>query len=315
MKKKLLVGASIAVIGAVIGQLIPLAANAWIKTKVKPVLVREAPNWNPSTLPLAVQKQITYVPVNYTLRHNSGLAADHVTVFVKSDLPISPADVTFTSDSEVHQLTASDPHTLRIDIPEIRPSCLVSCQIIATNTAHLEFAEVGAYADFVDAKDLPNQAKKSATKEILIVSGVAAFWLAGLVFAIYVFVRVGRYWKETDAQAQLYNRRLLIGFIIGLIIYNLVLGSLGPIGMWIPLPRFSIEEVTSAFILFLIVTRYQLVEAWLISHTKKDSAAAPAPAAAAAVPTPSFKPVASVKTNGEKTGHTQTESPVEALVE
>jgi len=47
----------------------------------------------------------------------------------------------------------------------------------------------------------------------------------------------------------------------------MVVNSLGPFGGFLPIPRIFFSDFTSAFILYLLVTRYKLVEAWLVSKT------------------------------------------------
>ena len=67
-------------------------------------------------------------------------------------------------------------------------------------------------------------------------------------------------------------KKQLIVLIIAIYIYGLLLGSLGPLGVWIPAPRISFDELISAFIFYLLVTRYKLIENWILSKTGRGSA-------------------------------------------
>jgi hypothetical protein len=63
--------------------------------------------------------------------------------------------------------------------------------------------------------------------------------------------------------------------IVVLFIYDVVVNSLGPLGGFLPIPRISFNDFTGAFILYLLVTRYKLVEAWLVSKTAKSEPTKP----------------------------------------
>ena len=67
-------------------------------------------------------------------------------------------------------------------------------------------------------------------------------------------------------------RRRLIVVIVVLIIYNVVLGSFGPLGGMVPAPRIPFRDLTAAFLLYLLITRYKLIEGWLTARKESNPA-------------------------------------------
>lgn len=100
-------------------------------------------------------------------------------------------------------------------------------------------------------------------------------WLPVLSVLIYVFWKTGKSWQEIETgNNQLEFRKQLIIFIVALYIYSdLIVASFGPVGMWLPLPRINFLELIYAFIFYLLVTRYKLIESWvsaMIERQRKD---------------------------------------------
>jgi len=239
----------------------------WILTKAQPVLKKDIIQTDLSGLSPEVRKQITLLPINYFLQNNSHAPAQHVTITIKSDNLISASDLKFSQDSEDHQLIYADPHEFKVNIPTIRPGGTVGFQIIAPPNINITFSELSDNALFETQKGALLHAEKEQTSRMVlaIIAVVVLVWLPVLSVLIYVFVKVGRAWKETDTATEHPDfRKQLIVLIVGLYIYDdLIIGSLGMLGPWLPLPRIRFGELISAFVLYLIVTRYKLIENWL----------------------------------------------------
>jgi hypothetical protein len=244
----------------------------WILTKAQPVLKKDVIQIDLSGLSPEIKKQITLAPINYSLQNNSHALARNVTITIRSDNLISAADLKFSQDSEDHQFTYADPHEFKVNIPSIRPGGFVGFQILAPPNIHITFSELSDNALFeTQTGVLKNAEQEKNLLEIwVIVSAIVLIWLPVLSFLIYVFIKVGKTWKESEtATEQKDFRKQLIILIVGLYIYDdLVIGSLGMLGPWLPLPRIRFDELISAFVLYLIVTRYRLVENWLIAKTE-----------------------------------------------
>jgi hypothetical protein len=66
-------------------------------------------------------------------------------------------------------------------------------------------------------------------------------------------------------------KKQLIYLLIGLYIYdNLVLGGFGVLQGWIPLPRIQFNELISMFLLYLLITRYKLIESLITTWIEKN---------------------------------------------
>jgi hypothetical protein len=68
---------------------------------------------------------------------------------------------------------------------------------------------------------------------------------------------------EIDQDQPHINRKLIV-LIIALFIYDdLIVSSLGMFQAFMPVPRIRFEELTAAFVFYLLVTRYKLIDNWL----------------------------------------------------
>jgi hypothetical protein len=243
-----------------------------LQKQVKPVLSRNILRTDLSGLPPDILKQLPLIPLNYTLKHSVGLSALNVTVLIRSDVPLSSGNIKFSPDSEAAQVTLADPDTIRINAPTIRPGGLLNFQLIAPATSRITFSELSENANIIGEKELQDQAQKSIsrTQMAIVVLGVAV-WLALVIMVGYLLWQIGKWWEKLEngnAMPELKHR--LIVAIIVLFIYDTVVTSLGPLGGFLPIPRIFFSDFASAFLLYLLVTRYKLVEAWLVSKTGKS---------------------------------------------
>lgn len=243
-----------------------------LQQKQQPVLVKDVLRTDLSGLPPEILRQLPLIPLNYTLKHSVGLAAENVTILIRGDTPLSIANIKFSPDSETCQSTMTDASTIRVNVPTIRPGGLLNFQLIASASTKITFSELSSNARVINAKDLENQTKKSTTRIQMCIIGLGvAVWL-GLVIALgFVLWQIGKWWEkvETGSPMPELKHRLITAMII-LFIYSMVVNSLGPFGGFLPIPRIYFSDFTSAFILYLLVTRYKLVEAWLVSKTGKS---------------------------------------------
>ena len=230
-----------------------------------------------SGLPSDILRQLPLIPLNYTIKHSVGLAAENVTILIRGDSPLNIANVKFSPDSESCQSTMTDPSTIKINVPTIRPGGLLSFQLIAPASSKITFSELASNAKIVNSKDLEDQTKKSTTRIQMCIIGLGVVVWLGLVIVVgAVLWQIGKWWEKVDGgNAPPEFKHRLITAIIILFIYSMVVNSLGPFGGFLPIPRIFFSDFTSAFILYLLVTRYKLVEAWLVSKTAKSEPTKP----------------------------------------
>src|SRR5208282_528479 len=129
-----------------------LSAQQFLLSKAKPNLKREIIRTDLSGLSSDVKKQIALVPINYPLQNISRSAAQNVSVFVKSDSPLTIADLKFTQESEDHQISTPDPHELKVNAPSIRPNGILSFQILTTPNNNMNFSELADNAIIITSK-------------------------------------------------------------------------------------------------------------------------------------------------------------------
>jgi hypothetical protein len=268
VQKKLLVPILISlfsIVGAYVVQQIVLARE-------KPVLKKDVIRTDLAGLSPEIRQQITLLPINYSLQNNSHAPAKNVTIFIKSDSLVSIPDLKFSQESEDHQLSFPDVHEFKVNVPTIRPGGLVSFQIITTASNNIAFSELADNAQIVTPTTIEAQKEKSTLVELGIIALAIFVWFPVLTILIYVFWKTGKSWQEieTGTNHPEFRKRLII-LIVALYIYNdLILGSFGPIGMWLPLPRINFLELIYAFIFYLLVTRYKLIENWISAMIERQ---------------------------------------------
>lgn len=248
------------------------ALQRFIQEKAKPLLAKDVFRTDLSGLPQEIQRQIPLIPIKYSLQHKSGAAAQNVTIIVKGDGPLSVADLKFSPESEDHQVGVVDQYSFKINIPTIRPSGLVSFQIIVPVANQISFTELVENGQIVFAKDLEAQKQKTSFYEIaMVVSGVA-LWLAFISWIGVLIWQVGKWWRDKGTTASPDELKSRMVFLITvLFIYEIATDSLGPFSAFLPVPHISFSEIIDAFILYFLVTRYKLIEEWLSSKGKNNS--------------------------------------------
>jgi hypothetical protein len=260
--KKLSVPSVVALL-TIIGTLL---AQQFLLSKEKPNLKREIIRTDLSGLSPDVKKQIALVPINYSLQNTSRSAAQNVSVFVKSDSLLTIADLKFTQESEDHQISMPDPHELKVNAPSIRPNGILSFQILTTANNNMNFSELADNANIITSKGAVAGQNGNTT---LLAWGVVGFvvliWLPIISILIYLFWQVGKIWRnlETSVTPPEIRNKLII-LLVALYIYDdLVIGSTSILQAWLPLPRIRFGELISVFLLYLIITRYRLIEEWI----------------------------------------------------
>jgi hypothetical protein len=210
------------------------------------------------------------------LQNNSRAPAANVTIFVKSDYPLSTGDLKFTQDSEDHQTIPVDLHEFKVNVPTIRPGGFEGFQLLTPASNNITFSERSDNALFETPSGIGADAAKQ--KATLLEWGVGAFallvWLPVLLILARVFWKVGKSWQEieTGTSHPEFRKRLIILIVAFYIYTDLFLGALGPFGMWLPLPRIQFQELTDAFVFYLLVTRYKLIENWILAIMEKQKA-------------------------------------------
>jgi len=264
LSKKLLVPVLVAVL--------TLAGNygiqQLIQAKGRAVLSKDVNRTDLSSLPPDVQKQISFISVNYSLQHRAGGPAQKVTILIKNDALVQIADLKFSTDSEDHQVSLVDPHTVRVDVPTIRPGGFVNFQLLTTPANQIKFSELSDNAQIVPLKGVEAEQHKNTLIEYCVITAAVIAWVALLSSIIVMIWRTKKTWQEMEGSTTESGlRKGLILLIVILFIYNTVLSSFSLFGAWLPVPRISFTDLTSAFIFYLVVTRYKLVEAWLTAKT------------------------------------------------
>lgn len=233
----------------------------------KPVLLRNIVRTDLTGLPPEVQAKIPLVPITYSLQHQgAGLPALEVTISIKGEQPLSIADLQFSSDSEPHEVVTADPHTVKVNVPEIRPNGLVHFQLMTSPASRLEFSELSDNAKIIDSKDAGQNGPSSAVVKILIMVLFVGIW-GGIVGTLCTLLwKMGNWWYNMDTgEAHPKLKRRLITVVVLILMYNIVVWSLGPVSGFLPLAHISTDDLVGAFLLYLLVTRYKLVEKWVQS--------------------------------------------------
>ena len=182
-----------------------------------------------------------------------------------------PADLNFSRESEDHQLSLPDPHEFKVNVPTIRPGGLVGFQIMTTASNNITFTQLADNAQIVTSRGAEAQKQKYTLLEIGIVAAVVFFWLPVIAILVRVFWQAGKSWQAIETYTSQPDIRIrLIVLIIILYIYkNVILGSVGIFQAWLPLPRISFDELIRTFLLYLLVTRYRLIEDWISAGITK----------------------------------------------
>jgi hypothetical protein len=248
--------------------------NQLIQAKGKAVLSKDVIKTDLSSLPTQVQQQIPLIPITYSLQHRAGGPAQKVTIFVKSDTLLSIADLKFSMESEDRQISSPDLHTIKVDVPTIRPDGLVSFQIITTPSNQIKFSELSENARITTLKGVEVEKRKTLFVEYCLSAVGILLWLTIVVTVGFTIWRARKWWQgmETGIAPPKLKERLIILIII-LLVYDSVLSSFGPFGGFIPVPRISFNDLTAAFLFYLLVTRYRLIENWILAATNKQKAA------------------------------------------
>lgn len=136
------------------------AVQQIVLMKGTPILQKQVIRTDLTGLPPDVKRQITLLPINYSLQNNSRAPAKNVTIFVKSDSLISVSDLKFSQESEDHQLSYPDPHEFKVNVPTIRPGGIVSFQILTSASNNITFSELADNAQIVTSSGVEAQNKK-----------------------------------------------------------------------------------------------------------------------------------------------------------
>jgi hypothetical protein len=267
MKKKILIIIFTAVIGGIITMIGNYELQQIYQKTAKPILLKSVVRTDLTGLPPEVQARIPLVPITYNLQHQgAGLPALEVTISIRGEQPLSIADLQFSPDSEAHEVVTADPHTIKVNVPEIRPDGLVHFQLMTSPASRIEFSELSDNAKIIDSKDASQNGPSATVIKILITVIVVGLWGGIIGSACTLLWKMGNWWYKMDTgEAQPNLKRRLITVLVLILIYNMVVWSLGPLSAWLPLPHISTEDFAGAFLLYLLITRYKLLERWIQS--------------------------------------------------
>lgn len=254
-----IVSATLALIG---GYFVQLA----LQQRLNPILVKDVYRPDLSNLPQDIQRAIPLIPVKYSLVHSGGAAATDVTILVKGDAPLSAADLRFSPDSENHQCEQVEPRTVRIDVREIRPNGLLGFDMMVSVTNQVKFSELANSAKVYSAAEFEARKKNTSLIQTGIIVAIVLVWLTLLVAAGTLIWNMGKWWQKVEsgvAPSELRNKAVLV--ILAIIFYDTVVNSLGPVSAFLPVPRISIMDFVWGIVLYFLITRFKLIEAWFAS--------------------------------------------------
>jgi len=242
-----------------------------LAAKAEPLLVRDEYIPDVSTLDPEVREQIAIVPFKYTLRHARGGPAEEITIHVASNNPLPLSSLRFTPTSEATRPRQVDESSVRIDVPVIRPRADVTFEVMTPSDSTFEVSELANNAEVLSLQQLgPRTEENASGTDALPFQALAGLvvivWAGFILVAILVIRHVGKGWREMDrstSEAQHRTRSLLIRLILGIMLYNLILGSFGMARLFVPLPGVSFNTLFFAFAFYLLVTRYRFIDHWL----------------------------------------------------
>ena len=263
MRQKLIV----AIVSVALGSVLTLVVKPYIDQKIEerkvPVLVREVYRPDVSGFPAELKRQVTVLPVKYTLEHKAGGSAQNLSIFVSSDGSISPSELKFARWFEDYTPKQIDKNSIRIDIPTVRPGSGVTFELLSDVNNKIQFQEVLGVGRVLGVEAYAAQVQKTdiAIKVGIGVAILAWLFLIGIV--IFVFRRVRAYLHDMDIGRERPRESIrgpVLTFLVGMMVYDTVRGSLGPLTPFLPLPYFSFSAFFYAFCLYLLITRYKLLE-------------------------------------------------------
>lgn len=268
----------VAIISVVVGSLLTLFGQPFINEKIQekrvPILVKEVYRPDISGLSAELQKQVTILPVKYTIEHKVGGTAKNLTISINSDSPIRSSELRFSERSEGYSLRQITEKSIKIDVPVIRPpDGIVTFELLTGVNNKLQFQELAEEGKILTTESFAAENKKSNLLAIAVIAVIIVLWGALVTILVTIFRRIGAHWRNMEIAAEKASndiREPLVKLMIILIVYDLIVGSLGPVGGFLPVPRLSFTEMFYAFCLYLLITRYKLIEAVLQKNTEKN---------------------------------------------
>jgi len=262
-----LIASLIGIIGIIVGSILTIIGQPYVEQKIQEqrasVLTKEIDKIDTSALPAELQKQITILPVRYALQHRTGGTAKNITIYLNSDIPITSSELRFDEKSEAYTLTQVNNKSIKVDLPAIRPGGIVTFDIITDINNKVNFQELIENGKILDKKSYDYQTNQVDYLKIIIVGLIILIWGTFLVIAVIMLQRVWFGWNKMELNSEqtsnLINSRI-IKLIMIILIYDVVVGSFGPLGGFLPLPRVSFSELFFMFSLYLLITRYKLIE-------------------------------------------------------
>jgi hypothetical protein len=268
----------VAIVSVVVGSLLTLLGQPFINEKIQekrvPILVKEVYRPDISGLSAELQKRVTILPVKYTIENKVGGTAKNLTISINSDSPVRSSELRFGDRSEAYSLRQITENTIKIDVPLIRPGGIITFELLTGVNNNLRFQELAEEGKILTTESFAVENKKSNLPVIAVIAIVIVLWAALVTIVLTLFRRIGTRWRNMeigDEKASNDIREPLVKLIIILIVYDLVVGSLGPISGFLPVPRLSFTEMFYAFCLYLLITRYKLIEAVLRKLPEKTA--------------------------------------------
>lgn len=274
MWKKLI----ISVVSVCVGTLLALFGKPYIEQKIQerkvPILLKKIYRTDITGLSEELQRKITVLPVKYTLEHKVGGSAKNLTIYMRSETSISPSELSFGEKFEDYITKQVDKNSIKIDIPTVRPGGIITFELLTGINNKIQFQELVEVGKIHSEESYKVQDKQF---EYLIIVGIVLFviiWGSVIIIIIYGVLKVRVYWRNMELSPDRTSGNIrgpLITLMIIIILYNLIQNSLGAVSGFLPLPYISFGSLFYAFSLYLLITRYKLIEDVLKKIVGKDT--------------------------------------------
>lgn len=255
------------IIGAVLGSVLTIVGQPYINEKFEerktPQLVKETISHNLNYLPNDVKEQITIVSTRYSLENVSGGTAEDITITITSDSNFPDKAIVINPQSEKYQLNSTDHKIKKIEVPNIRPSGIVSFEITHNPQNHISISEV-IRTGVILSSDATRQDGDNSWWQYVLLLLFIFFWV-GLIWLFYISLSKGaKYFLSLDKGEEIeVNENFRSKFsviLVAILCINLLAGM--NLGL-IDIPHIPIRDIFYALVIYILVINYKSLKAIL----------------------------------------------------
>jgi len=256
----------IAIISAVIGSLVTVLGapivEDWLSSNKEPLLLSEISKPSLNGLEESVQDQIKTISTTFSAQHTQGSSAEKITLIVKGTMDLDDKSIAVSSNADTHKIKLVSPTEAHIDFPAIRPTNGFSVTIIHSPQNQITFDHlidngkiVGRYA-----YEQQNSTVNNPIFLVLILFTILALLIVLMFVAGYYGAKNIVNKEEQLNEITKNNRVFIASIIIGAFVYNVLIENLSDS---LPLPELKFSEVLCAVLLYLLLSNYDKLKAWL----------------------------------------------------